>query len=213
MHIQQFVFLFKSMVACQLFLNEQCLIMQNKLTTLTRIVAATGALLLLLAIVLPVWRIELSAPQYPEGLVLQIYSHKLGGDVEVVNGLNHYIGMRPFSEETFPELHYLPWLIGALALLVWVTAWTRSRSLLMGVLALLVIGAAWGLYDLHRWLVTFGTDLDPRAPIQLEPFVPPILGENRVANFVTNSSFLSGAWLVGAAFLLLLYPLWRDRRR
>jgi copper chaperone NosL len=47
----------------------------------------------------------------------------------------------------------------------------------------------------------------------LEPFVPPILGENRVANFVTNSSFLSGAWLVGAAFLLLLYPLWRDRRR
>ena len=42
----------------------------------------------------PMWRIELEAPQYPEGLVLQLHADKIGGDVDVINGLNHYIGMK-----------------------------------------------------------------------------------------------------------------------
>ncbi len=59
----------------------------------------------------------------------------------------------------------------------------------------------------------YGTELDPRAPIQVDPFVPPIIGENTIANFVTNSYFTYGSFILGAAFLCLLFPLWRDRKR
>lgn len=51
------------------------------------------------------------------------------------------------------------------------------------------------------------------APIEMEPFVPPIIGENVVANFTTYSLLGTGAYLVIAAFILLLIPLWKDRKQ
>jgi copper chaperone NosL len=47
------------------------------------------------------WQIELEAPQYPEGLVLKLHANKIGGDVEIINGLNHYIGMATCIPKTF----------------------------------------------------------------------------------------------------------------
>ena len=63
------------------------------------------------------WRIELEAPQYPEGLVLQLHANKIGGDVDIINGLNHYIGMATLHTENFFEFtsfalyFWLFWLI------------------------------------------------------------------------------------------------------
>lgn len=75
--------------------------MNIRLKNFTRILCVVSGLALLYIITLPIWRIELSAPQYPEGLVLRIYADKLGGDVQVINGLNHYIGMRTLHTEDF----------------------------------------------------------------------------------------------------------------
>ena len=66
---------------------------------------------ILLAIVFPIWRIELDAPQYPEGLALHIYANKMGGDVDIINGLNHYIGMKTIHAEEFIEFTVLPYII------------------------------------------------------------------------------------------------------
>ena len=33
----------------------------------------------------PLWRIDLDAPQYPEGLMLLIYPTKLGGNVDIMD--------------------------------------------------------------------------------------------------------------------------------
>src|SRR5436305_15319020 len=90
--------------------------MNRKLSTLSRIIALVCALSLIGVLVLPIWRIELSAPQYPEGLTLQIHANKLGGNVEIVNGLNHYIGMRTLHEKDFVEFTILPYIIGILIL-------------------------------------------------------------------------------------------------
>ncbi len=90
--------------------------MNTKLSVQSRIVALICALSLIGVLVLPIWRIELSAPQYPEGLKLQIHAGKLGGDVEVVNGLNHYIGMRTLHEKDFVEFTVLPYIVGAFVL-------------------------------------------------------------------------------------------------
>ena len=61
------------------------------------------------------WRIELNAPQYPEGLIMLIYPNKLGGNVDIINGLNHYIGMKTLHTEDFIEFTLLPVIIIALS--------------------------------------------------------------------------------------------------
>lgn len=50
----------------------------------------------------------------PEGLGLSIYANKLGGDVDIINGLNHYIGMKTLHAEEFIEFTVLPYIIGFL---------------------------------------------------------------------------------------------------
>ena len=43
--------------------------------------------------------------QYPEGLLLcmLIWKDHLSGDVQVINGLNHYIGMKHIWQTCFPN--------------------------------------------------------------------------------------------------------------
>lgn len=172
-----------------------------------------AAALLFASIKFPWWGMKFFAPQYPEGLDIVVYPSKLDGNIDIVNGLNHYIGMAPFSNESFPELQYLPGLIMGLAVIFIIVALFRRKNLLYIPVGLLAVGGAIGIYDMKRWLTKFGTELDPKAPIELEPFVPPILGENILANFVTHSYFTTGSFLLGAAFLLTLLPLWLERRR
>lgn len=172
-----------------------------------------AAALLFCSIALPWWGMKFIAPQYPEGLDIIVYPYKMDGRIDIINGLNHYIGMREFSEASFPELRYLPYAIGALALLCAVVAAVRKRSLLLLLAVVVAIGGALGLYDIHRWLYDFGSNLDPQAPIKVKPFVPPIIGKNTIANFVTHSYFTYGSFLLGAAALLIFASLWRERTK
>ncbi len=69
--------------------------MKNSTISLfSKVALLMASVLLFTSIFFPLWRIELEAPQYPEGLVLQLHADKIGGDVDIINGLNHYIGMK-----------------------------------------------------------------------------------------------------------------------
>ena len=83
----------------------------NKLNWNSRIVLFLCAILLIVVLYVPMWSIELNAPQYPEGLGLSIYANKLGGNVDIINGLNHYIGMKTLHEKDFVEFIVLPYSI------------------------------------------------------------------------------------------------------
>ena len=172
-----------------------------------------AAIILVLSLFVPWWGMKFYAPQYPEGLDIIVYPTTLAGDIEVVNGLNHYIGMKPFSNDTFPELQFMPYIIVAIAILTIIVAFLRKKSLLYGLIVTFAAAGALGIFDMYRWLKKFGTELDPAAPIDLDPFVPPIIGENTIANFVTNSYFTWGALLLGIVFLLMVFPLWKDRAK
>lgn len=165
-----------------------------------------------MSIFFPWWKMVFFAPQYPEGLNIIVYPNKLAGEIDIVNGLNHYIGMDNFSEKNFPELSYLIYLISGLAVLTMITAILRKKAVLHGLIGLFGIGGILGVLDLRKALHDFGTNLSPHAPIKIDPFVPPILGHNTVANFVTNSVLGTGSYFLIAAFLLLLIPLWKDRK-
>jgi hypothetical protein len=190
-------------------LNDQ----SKKLSITSSLLIALSAVLIGLSFFFPWWKMVFIAPQYPEGLNIIVYPNKLAGQIDIVNGLNHYIGMSNFSEANFPELTYLPYLIGGLVLITLATALIRKKSVLYILICLIIIGGSLGVYDLHRALHDFGTNLSPHAPIKIAPFVPPIIGQNRVANFITHSLLGPGSYFVLAAFVLLLIPLWKDRKK
>ncbi|WP_102345061.1 hypothetical protein [Bacillus sp. Marseille-P3661] len=187
--------------------------MSKKLSGTSIAILLTAAALLVVSIFLPWWGMEFFAPQYPEGLNIIVYPYKMEGEISIINGLNHYIGMKPFSEESFPELSYLPYIIGFMAILIVVVALMRNKKVLYGLVSMFVVGGIVGIYDIHRWLKDYGTDLSPQAPIEVDPFIPPIIGENTLANFLTNSYFTYGSFLLGIVFLLLIIPIWKERTR
>src|SRR5690606_32894056 len=88
----------------------------QRIKSLHRAILTISGVALLAVIMLPIWRIELIAPQYPEGLEMFIYSYKLGGQVEIINGLNHYIGMKVLKAEDFIEFQVLPYIIAVYGL-------------------------------------------------------------------------------------------------
>jgi hypothetical protein len=185
----------------------------KKLSIVSSLALAASAVLIGISVMFPWWELLLYAPQYPEGLSIIVYPTKLDGKLDIINNLNHYIGMANFSEKSFPELGYLSYLIGGLAALTLIVALLRRKLYLYILIGLFVIGGGLGVIDLFHWLNTFGTHLSPDAPIKIKPFVPPVVGQNHFANFTTYSYLGKGAYLIVLSFILTLIPLWKDRKQ
>lgn len=190
----------------------------NKLIPASRILGLIAGLILIAAIFLPIWRIDLIAPQYPEGLYMQIFSNKLGGDVEIINGLNHYIGMQLIHEEDFVEFKVLPYLIGFFVLMGILVFIINRRWFLYLTFALFLIFSVLAMYDFWKWEYDYGHNLDPTAPINIPgmTYQPPLIGSKQLANF-TAWSFpdVGGYFFIGAGLLLLIavWLQWRADRR
>jgi hypothetical protein len=140
----------------------------------------------------PLWHINMVAPQYPQGLNLYIYSYKLeggrgGADVPEINTLNHYIGMRKIDRETLTELDWLPFVFGALGLLVLRVAALGNVRMLIDLTVLTMYVSAFGLARFYLKMHSFGHTLDPQAPFKMEPFTPVVFGTAQVANFTTTA--------------------------
>jgi hypothetical protein len=169
---------------------------------------------LLASFTLPLWRIEMFAPQYPKGLRLDVYAYTIeggneGNDLNEINTLNHYIGMKKLDKRDFTDLDWIPFAIGALALLgLRVAAIGDVRSLV----DLAVLTGYFGLFSAARFafmLYSYGHDLDPTAPIRLEPFTPAILGTKQIANFATRSHPQGATWLIALfAAVVIGLALW-----
>ncbi|ETI67671.1 hypothetical protein [Neobacillus vireti] len=185
----------------------------TKLSITSSLLIGLSAILIVVSLFFPWWKMVFYAPQYPEGLNIIVYPNKLEGQIDIINGLNHYIGMSNFGAENFPELSYLAYLVGGLAVITLLTAILRNKKVLYGLISIFMIGGLAGIMDLHFALQKYGTNLSPKAPIKIDPFVPPIIGQNTVANFVTHSLLGTGIYFVIAAFILLLIPVWKDRKK
>ncbi|HQV59554.1 MAG: hypothetical protein IPN39_17430 [Chitinophagaceae bacterium] len=178
--------------------------MNNKLSVTSRILVAFASGALVTVFFLPAWRIDLFAPQYPEGLMMNIWINGLTGDVDIINGLNHYIGMKHISVDMFPEFKFLPYVVGFYMLLGIVIAITGSRKFLLLYLILIVIGGALAMYDFYQWGYDYGHNLDPSAAIQVPglSYQPPLFGHKRLLNFDAYSFPDVGGWIVIAASAL-----------
>ncbi len=174
---------------------------------------STAALLLLISIFFPYWRIRLYAPQYPGGLVAKVYVNRVEGDVREIDGLNHYIGMRPLEEAAQLERSLSIFLIAAMALLVGGAIYIHSPWAAVLSLPALLYPLVF-LADLYYWLWSFGTNLDPKAPLSssVKPFVPPLLGEGQVGQFRVVAFWDIGLWMAIAASILIALGLYYHRK-
>ena len=188
--------------------------MNTRLKNFTRILCFVSALVLFYVITLPIWRIELAAPQYPEGLVLRIYADKLGGDVQVINGLNHYIGMRTLHTEDFIEFTMLPYIIGALALFGILTAIINRKWFFFSWIGFMLLFGVIALVDFYRWNYNYGHNLDPEAPIQVPgmSYQPPLIGYKQLLNFGAYSIPDVGGLIFIGIYILLLVALFFEAR-
>lgn len=180
--------------------------MKNNLSLNTKILAVLSAIILIIVIFVPIWRIELSAPQYPEGLVMQIYSNHLAGDVQIINGLNHYIGMRELHVDDFVEFSVLPYIIGALAFFGFLCIAINRRWFFYTWAICFFIFAFASMVDFYIWEHNYGHNLDPMAPIQVPgmTYQPPLIGFKQLLNFGAYSIPDIGGWmLVGVGLALL----------
>ena len=181
----------------------------NNLSSLQRTLIFLSGILLVVVLFVPLWQIELNAPQYPEGLVLKMYPHKIAGNVDIINGLNHYIGMKTLHTKDFIEFTILPYIIGFFALLCFIVALLKKKKWLRGLFTLFVIFGIVAMVDFWGWEYAYGDDLNPEAPIQVPGmgYQPPLIGYKQLLNFGAYSVPDIGGWLFIVVGLLLLIAL------
>lgn len=172
-----------------------------------------AALLLVVSIFLPYWELTLNAPQYPKGLAVQAFLNDLEGDVAEIDGLNHYIGMRPLAEAATFEKSISVIGVVVMALLILGAVFVHSRWAALLALPALLFPVIF-LVDLQFWLANFGQNLDPTAPLSssVKPFIPPVLFTGRIAQFSTTAAPGPGLWLAIGASILILIGLFFHRR-
>jgi len=171
-----------------------------------RILLILGSILLVIVLFVPLWQIQLSAPQYPEGLVLKMYPHKLSGSVDIINGLNHYIGMKTLHTKDFIEFTVLPLIICFFALCCIAVAFFNKKKWLIVLTVLFVLFGVVAMADFWRWEYHYGHDLNPEAAIQIPgmAYQPPLIGYKQLLNFGAYSVPDTGGYLFIAVGLLLL---------
>jgi hypothetical protein len=174
---------------------------------------AAAAVVLIVSIFLPYWRMTLLAPQYPGGLEVRVYVNRMTGDVGEIDGLNHYIGMRPLEEAAQLERSVSMAAIAVIALLVLGAVYIHTHLAALLALPALLLPFVF-LADMYFWMRHFGLNLDPRAPLSssIQPFVPPILGRGRVGQFETVAAFDIGLILAFFAVALIVAGLYAHRR-
>jgi len=176
---------------------------------ISRLLLGIASLLLVGVFAFPLWRIDLIAPQYPEGLGMLIRINTVTGikpnDLESINGLNHYIGMKAIVPDTIPELGYMPWIVAGLLVLGLAAAALGRRGLLTTWLGAFAALAVAGLADFWRWEQAYGRDLDIEHAIIKVPgmtYEPPLIGTRQLLNFTATSWPGVGALFAFAAFAL-----------
>lgn len=190
----------------------------KKITRPHRVMVLICALLMSVAYAVPLWRISLAAPQYPEGLSMYIWISNITGgeeyDLQNINLLNHYIGMKDITPEAIPELKFMPYVLAFMIFGALVTvAFPRLFMVLLGVVNTLIVAVV-GLADFWRWEYDYGHNLKPDAAIQIPDMVyqPPLLACKEMLNITACSWPHGGVFLILIGLAILVWIIYEERK-
>lgn len=191
----------------------------KKLKPISRLLIALSALLMGSAYFVPLWQILMWAPQYPEGLKMEIWINNITGDVKVISALNHYIGMKHIEVEMFPEFQYMVYIVAGLIGFGLLTAISNRRIMVWLFCGLLIATGVAALVDFWLWGYDYGHNLDPTAAINIPgmTYQPPLIGTKQLLNFTAFSGPDVGGWifLIAAALAIgtLVYEVFFSTKK
>lgn len=170
-----------------------------------RLSILAAAVLLAVSNLFAWWNLTLNAPQYPGGLHVTLYTHKLTGDVREIDGLNHYIGMMPLGDAAGFERSVAMVAMTGFVIMGILAAVMVARRYAWLALPIALFPVAFFL-DLAFWLYRAGHNLDPTAALSssIKPFTPSILGRGEVGQFSTDAMFATGYWIAIVAAILAI---------
>jgi len=185
----------------------------------SRFLVIVAGLLLLPTYFFPLWQMTLYSNQFPDGLVLNIYSSQLEGgkspnrdDLKEINSLNHYIGMRELKEDDFTEFKWIPFVIGGVMLLAFRVTVLGKMSKLVDLFVLFTYFGMFSIWSFYHKLYLYGHELDPTAAVTVPPFTPPLFGHHTMANFEVYNYPDVGSYFMAAVPLFLLGAMWLSRK-
>lgn len=201
------------------FLHRADRFFDRELTVPSRILILIGVLLLIPVYVFPLYQMTLVSNQFPDGLDLHIYAHKLEGgkttardDLREINTLNHYIGMRPLLESDFAEFNWIPLAVGVFALLALRALVIGKMSKLVDLVVLFLYFGLFSFWSFYHRLYLYGHNLDPAAAVKVQPFTPPLIGTQQIANFTVTNIPDVGSYLMIAFAICLILAVWHSAR-
>jgi copper chaperone NosL len=188
---------------------------EKNIGLMSKALLVISGVLLVISLYNPIWRIELDAPQYPEGLALTIHANKIGGEVDIINGLNHYIGMKTLHADEFIEFTVLPYIISLYALFCLVVVFINKRKALYFLFSAFVLFGIIAMVDFWRWEYNYGHNLDPSAAIIVPgmAYQPPLIGFKQLLNFGAYSIPDIGGWLFIASGLLMAAAVFLEYKK
>ncbi|HWM25299.1 MAG TPA: hypothetical protein VNP98_10775 [Chthoniobacterales bacterium] len=199
-------------------LRREFRFLHKPLNFVSRLFLLAAAVAIAASFFFPLWKMHLVAPQYSDGLDLYIFSYKIQGGglngqhLVEINNLNHYIGMKPIQQADFLEMRWIPFVFGLIILLI-------LRSIVFGemsnVVDLFALYTYFGIFSIGSFwyrLYEYGHNLDPMAPMRIEPFTPLLIGVKQIANFRESSFPQAGAYLLLLSVLLILLAGWWSRK-
>lgn len=178
-----------------------------------------SALILVGVFFFPLWNINLEAPQYPEGLGIRIWVNQITGykenDLDNINGLNHYIGMKPIDPDDIPELKIMPFTIGIMILFGLFNAFRGNNKTVYAWIILFLILGAIGLYDFYVWGYNYGHNLNPNAPIKVPgmSYQPPLIGSKQLLNINAVSLPSISSFIILISVLLAVIAIIVNKKK
>ena len=199
-------------------LNREFRFLHQSLNVWSRLLLLVAAVTVAASVFFPLWKLRLVAPQYADGLTMQIYAYKIqggglnGNDINEINNLNHYIGMKTISQADFTEMQIMPFMFGIFILLALRAAVFGEMK---GVIDLFMLAAYFGAFSIAAFfyrLWWYGHNLDPHAPVHIKPFTPLVFGTQKIANFTQSSYPELGTYLLWVFMALLIVAIWFSRK-
>ena len=199
-------------------LNWEFRFLHKSLNVWSRLLLLVAAVTVVASVMFPLWKLRLVAPQYSGGLEMKIYAYKLvggglnGNDINEINNLNHYIGMKKIQQADFTEMQIMPFMFGVFILLA-------LRAVVFGemkgVIDLFMLASYFGTFSIGAFyyrLYWYGHNLDPHAPMHIKPFTPLVFGTQKIANFTQSSYPELGTYVLWVFMLLLILAIWFSRK-
>ncbi|MCB9263328.1 MAG: nitrous oxide reductase accessory protein NosL [Flavobacteriales bacterium] len=185
----------------------------------SRLLMILAALLPLLLFVLPMWRIMLEAPQYPEPIGFKIYINDFKdvspNDMKNINILNHYVGMQ-YIPDAIPEFKIFPWGVLFTSVLGLILALIGKHKFYLYWFILVIGLSAAGVADFYIWEYNYGHNLDPKAIMKFTDengnmlaYQPPVFGSKTILNFKAHSYPQLGTFflILGIALSFVAYKV------